>query len=204
LLTDSLVYFFKLRAKNSCGETLTTWTDNSILLKANGAKGDTITLKWNSFQHWAQGVNRYEIFRWTDQQTTYSFYASVKASDTSFVTTSGGEAFHHAFYIKAYANDSEEVSYSNKTEIHFEHSLFIPNVITPNGDGRNDTFVIPYIKLYPDNEFRVWNRYGELVYSKRNYKDEWNGGDLSSGIYYFQLTVFSKGESYRGWVEKMD
>ncbi len=47
--------------------------------------------------------------------------------------------------------------------------IFIPNTITPNGDGRNDQFKIPGIQRYPGSQLTVYNRWGNLVYQNKNY-----------------------------------
>lgn len=62
--------------------------------------------------------------------------------------------------------------------------LFIPNVITPNGDGKNDLFVIVGRENYDRIELTVINRWGNEVYRNADYKDEWNGASLNEGTYY--------------------
>lgn len=70
--------------------------------------------------------------------------------------------------------------------------ITIPNAFTPNGDGNND-------ELYPlnafkatDLQFRVYNRYGQLVFETNNWKRRWDGrvnGQLQpSGTYVWILT----------------
>jgi gliding motility-associated-like protein len=79
------------------------------------------------------------------------------------------------------------------------YHLFIPNLITPNGDGKNDNFEITGLS----NQFNIeiYNRWGERVYQKDHYRNEWTGEGLTDGIYYFFITdtVFNK--NYKGWVE---
>lgn len=54
--------------------------------------------------------------------------------------------------------------------------IIIPTVITPNGDGVNDTWIIGNAELYPDIEVLVYTRWGKLVYSSRNpNSDPWDG-----------------------------
>ena len=70
-----------------------------------------------------------------------------------------------------------------------EDSLEMPTGFSPNGDGPNDFFVIHGLVRYPDNELKVFNRWGNLVYQKKNYNNEWNGtnnnGDkLPDGTYF--------------------
>jgi gliding motility-associated-like protein len=57
--------------------------------------------------------------------------------------------------------------------------------ITPNDDGINDNFEIPLALSYPDNEIFIFNRVGNLVYTKRNYYNEFNAKGLPDGTYYY-------------------
>ncbi len=74
----------------------------------------------------------------------------------------------------------------------------IPNIFTPNGDGKNDTFV-PSITCLP-TDLKVFNRWGQVVYDQKNYQNTWDGKDLPEGIYYYHLTN-TKGNNWKGWVE---
>ncbi|MCV9930624.1 gliding motility-associated C-terminal domain-containing protein [Flavobacterium sp. LS1R49] len=48
------------------------------------------------------------------------------------------------------------------------------NGISPNGDGKNDTFIIGGIDCYPNNSVRIFNRYGVVVYEKEGYDNVTN------------------------------
>ena len=66
----------------------------------------------------------------------------------------------------------------------------IPDVFSPNGDGINDEWVIPGIENYPRNEVRIFNRWGNIIYQKNGYMNDWtgtytNGELLSIGAYYY-------------------
>jgi gliding motility-associated-like protein len=43
------------------------------------------------------------------------------------------------------------------------------NVITLKEDGLNDSWVIPILDLYSDNEVQLFNRWGVLVYEQEDY-----------------------------------
>jgi gliding motility-associated-like protein len=63
-------------------------------------------------------------------------------------------------------------------------------VISPNGDGENDNFLINCIELTNDNRLLIFNQWGQLVYEAENYDNEWRGISLSGealpeGAYYF-------------------
>ena len=65
-------------------------------------------------------------------------------------------------------------------------------VITPDGDGLNDEFLIFCIDELIDNKLEIYNRWGQLVYEVENYDNTWegttgNGEDLPAGPYYYIL-----------------
>ncbi len=65
----------------------------------------------------------------------------------------------------------------------------IANLFTPNGDGINDTWYLEDIQKFPDSEVIVYNIYGNQVFSKRGYMNDWKGtykgADLPDGTYYY-------------------
>jgi gliding motility-associated-like protein len=57
-----------------------------------------------------------------------------------------------------------------------ERCVEIPEIITPNDDGFNDTWRIKNIDMFPNAEVVVFNRWGKRVYSSRNIlADPWDG-----------------------------
>ena len=78
-------------------------------------------------------------------------------------------------------------------------TLFIPNLITPNGDGKNDRWELT--KLHEKIYVEIFNRWGEKVYVQDNYVDQWDGANLSDGIYYYLVEDKLYGKQYKGWVE---
>lgn len=74
-----------------------------------------------------------------------------------------------------------------------DKTVFIPNAFSPNGDGRNDIFDI---KISPDVTgmlFRVYDRWGQLIFESRERRGGWNGtyngfpADIGVYQYYIQL-----------------
>ncbi|HNP20049.1 MAG TPA: gliding motility-associated C-terminal domain-containing protein [Fulvivirga sp.] len=81
-----------------------------------------------------------------------------------------------------------------------DSTLFIPNVITPNGDDDNETF---YIRNLPDegSTIVITSRWGREVFKSSNYTNDtaWGGEDTPEGIYFYKLEA--AGKIYTGWVE---
>jgi len=64
------------------------------------------------------------------------------------------------------------------------------NVITPNGDGKNDVLYIDGLNSNLVTELRVLNQWGQKVYQSKNYTNNWGGTDnndnrLPPGNYYY-------------------
>jgi len=53
--------------------------------------------------------------------------------------------------------------------------LFVPQILSPNGDGRNDHLEIQGLANYPKNKLVIFNRYGDILYEKENYDNTWGG-----------------------------
>ena len=87
--------------------------------------------------------------------------------------------------------------------------IVVPNVITINGDGANDTWHILHIEGYPNATFEIYNRWGNLVWKSTGYPKEWdgtnfrNGEVLPDGTYFYIINLHSQiyTEAYTGWVQ---
>lgn len=78
--------------------------------------------------------------------------------------------------------------------------FMIPNIITPNGDAKNDFFVLK--GLNPKNwRIEIYNRWGNQVYETSSYDNKWDAINQSDGVYYYMLTHNTTGQQYKGYVE---
>ncbi|MEL6636941.1 MAG: gliding motility-associated C-terminal domain-containing protein [Bacteroidota bacterium] len=68
-----------------------------------------------------------------------------------------------------------------------ENDIEQPNLITPNGDGFNDTFVLPQLDSQEENVLMVYNQWGDLVARLPQYDNQWDGNGLPSAVYFYQL-----------------
>ena len=66
-------------------------------------------------------------------------------------------------------------SYSHSIEEYCKGKLYLPNSFTPNNDGLNDLFT-PVINEYITNyNFRIYNRWGELIFKTNQISEGWDG-----------------------------
>ncbi|AFM04365.1 PDK repeat-containing protein [Bernardetia litoralis DSM 6794] len=71
-----------------------------------------------------------------------------------------------------------------------------PNVITPNGDGLNETFVLDKANI--GWKLKIYNRWGTEVFSADDYNNDW-GNKAEPAMYYYYLTS-PDGDTCRGWI----
>jgi gliding motility-associated-like protein len=71
----------------------------------------------------------------------------------------------------------------------------IPNVITPNGDDKNDKLIINEAEV----ELKVYNRWGKLLYGEENYQNIWPPDNMVSGIYYYYINIKNEA-ACKGWI----
>ncbi len=57
-------------------------------------------------------------------------------------------------------------------------TLFIPEGISPNNDGKNDTWVITGLEQYPDHKVIILNRWGNKIYEASPYLNNWDGTNM--------------------------
>lgn len=71
-------------------------------------------------------------------------------------------------------------------------NIKIVDLITPNGDGKNDLLYFEGLEKINDHTLTVFNRWGDIVYRKFNYANDWagtrSGKPLPAGTYYYVLS----------------
>jgi len=69
----------------------------------------------------------------------------------------------------------------------------IPNAFSPNGDGTNDVFKIEHIKFERMTEFKVFNKYGQVVFETQNPAKGWdgtiNGAPADVDVYHYIIRL---------------
>jgi gliding motility-associated-like protein len=92
---------------------------------------------------------------------------------------------------------------SVKVSVIRDEDLVPSNVLTPDGNGQNDTWFIRNIEGYPNATVHIFNRWGQEVYQTMAYQNNWDGrnykGDnLPDGTYYYVITFGGSDKVYKG------
>ncbi|AHM61554.1 hypothetical protein D770_16500 [Flammeovirgaceae bacterium 311] len=201
LESDLYSYEYLLSSQNPCNQSITSPPHRTMLLKGEpDPLTDKVYLEWNPYQGWPEGVEKYEVWRKLDEQEHYQLLAVTDAQNQQFMATNAADGFTHHYRIKAVERGSGYTSWSNEISLSFTHDLMIPNVFTPNGDEFNATFAIKKLEMYPDNELTIYNRWGQVVFKKQGYNNDWDGSGATPGVYFYSLTLDSRQKHYKGWV----
>jgi gliding motility-associated-like protein len=97
---------------------------------------------------------------------------------------------------------------TQEIRLKLRNSFFMPNAFTPNGDGLNDIFLPEGVLFGATNyQFRVWNRWGELVFTSNEPEIGWNGrykgSDSPGGGYLWDVSFTDVGgedQAFKGGV----
>lgn len=128
------------------------------------ASGGTPPYKYT----WSNNLERNTI----SDLTAGKYKVRISDSNSCFIDT--------IFEIKVRCRDNK----SNK----------IFDTFTPNGDNLNETWIVKDIEKYPKNELIIYNRWGQVVYNKSPYMNEWvgttnNNKELPTAAYYYVLKL---------------
>lgn len=84
-------------------------------------------------------------------------------------------------------------SNEDETFVKVVKDIFVPNAFTPNGDGKNDSWRIPFLDPAFGAEVSVFNRYGQLVYHSKASIVSWDGtikGEKQpTGTYIYMISI---------------
>jgi len=67
--------------------------------------------------------------------------------------------------------------------------VFVPNAFTPNGDGVNEVWRVPALNAFTRYDVRVYNRYGQVVYSAKDVNSGWDGRGQPAGVYVYVISI---------------
>ena len=175
--------------------------------------GDVDSIEYNSWS-WAfydNPDNQSDITNTSIEQEPTNVYAQVSKN---------GSPFRVELNVKS-ADYGCDTTFSTNIVV-LPVKLKIPNIFTPNGDGINDYFIIdndpaggnsedekestraleyesynPLKDYYIRTQLTIFNRWGRIVYKSSDYNNDWDGGNLPDGTYFYVLECVGEYENHR-------
>lgn len=84
-------------------------------------------------------------------------------------------------------------SASDNVSVKVVQGIFVPNAFTPNGDGKNDRWEIPYLDPSFDATVRIFDRWGKKIYEVSSAPVSWDGNykgePQPAGVYTYWISV---------------
>lgn len=138
-----------------------------------------------------------------DRDNPYSFH-TLRDTNPSFTWVSPDHDVSGTYTIRLIARTDNYMSTGNTMEcsdttattvLLVNDYLQFPNVVTPNGDGINDRFIIGNLVSglsYPINQLDIYNRWGSRVFHAENISSEddfWDPSNVPAGTYYYRFSA---------------
>ncbi|MFN8415638.1 MAG: gliding motility-associated C-terminal domain-containing protein [Cytophagaceae bacterium] len=126
-----------------------------------------------------------DTWQWYTGETTSTIQVNRNAKDLYFVQLKN-----------SVTGCTNRINYQPDCSVFIE----VPNLITPNNDGKNDIFEVKYLPL-DIFELEVYNSWGSRIHYQSVFNNDWEtSGKLPSGVYYVILTQKYTHYTYKGWL----
>ncbi|MGB0882118.1 MAG: gliding motility-associated C-terminal domain-containing protein [Vicingaceae bacterium] len=208
LNTDSTSYFYRIEIVNTeCGFSGDySNISNTVLIDVVSSPLDAInTITISEYKDWSLGVSRYDIYRAVGGVWETAPIKSLPAFSDSTVyvdNIAGVQGGDGEFCYRVDAIENGIASYtssSNESCAFHNPLLYVPNAFSPR--GLNNTEFKPVLTFANPGaySFRVFDRWGQVVFETGNIGEGWNGsynnsGKLAATGVYFYVIEFESAE----------
>ncbi|MDQ3015883.1 MAG: gliding motility-associated C-terminal domain-containing protein [Bacteroidota bacterium] len=176
-----------------CAPSLTV---SNICDEANpGTPGDAF-INYVSWQNTCPDIDiaEYKIFYASEPGGQLDLIATVDAPQNTFEHKPGAK-IAGCYTIVAVDQHQNESASSAVVCVNNCPVYTLPNAFTPNGDGQNDVFKPLSSRFIERVNFKVFNRWGQVVFTTNDPEINWTGENtsgkaISDGVYYYTCEAF--------------
>ena len=137
---------------------------------------------------------------------SYNWSPSASLSSTNTYNPIAKPSQTQSYSVRVTNVYGSSTTLSITVEVMEDWNIVGHNILTPNGDGQNDKWVVDNLSSYPNNQVMILDRSSRAVYRKTGYGNDWdgyfNGSPLPADTYYYILTLDSSGKkvSKKGFI----
>jgi gliding motility-associated-like protein len=104
----------------------------------------------------------------------YDMQGNLIADSTGYITVMPQQTTQYELVVKDFKFEETRDTITVYVEDCFTDKIYVPNIFSPNGDGNNDILFVrsEYIESL---NFKVYNRWGEMVFEGKEINEGWNG-----------------------------
>jgi gliding motility-associated-like protein len=143
-----------------------------------------------------EDVAGYKIYYKLINEENLSLLTTINDKNTFSYKHFPGEIVAGCYSVSAFDQIGNEGIQSVMICVDSCNFYEIPNVFTPNGDNINDFLIAKTSGLVEKVDFKLFNRYGVLIFQTDEPKLNWDGTYkdkiVSPGVYFYQCDVFER------------
>ena len=193
-----------------CSPVLSVENPCQQLLEGIDIKKFFNTLSWSSILNAcinSSDLSSYNIYYSNDINSEFQLIGQRNDSPIINFIHSPNEGISGCYAITSVDSIGNEGPLSNIVCVDNCPIYKLPNTFTPNSDGSNDLFIPIENRFVHSIELKVFNRWGNQVYSTTDPQINWNGKDLANsdvddGVYYYTCIVFE--QNIEGQISQAD
>jgi gliding motility-associated-like protein len=194
------VYFYRLTAVNNCNIKSVSSNNASNIDLNTINTGNEVILRWNNYKNWNGSVASYRIFM--DTGNSFAQFHVASPSDTIYSVSIPGIMYNLTrgevcFYVSALETGNPHgisgESDSDTSCISIDETVTVPNIFTPDGNGKNDQFKLVLTFAPASYHLLITDQHRKILFETRDYNESWDGmteaGPLSQGVYLWFLRL---------------
>lgn len=139
----------------------------------------------------------------TGEQLSYLWTPDIALDNHSILTPTASPVADITYTLLA--TSPWGCANTDKVNIKVVNDIYVPNAFSPNNDGLNDRWEIPYLDTSFGSDIKVYNRWGTLVYHCSSQKVSWDGtykGEPQpNGTYIYFISIEQYQMQFKGTIQ---
>ncbi len=174
--------------------------------RLEGSVSSTVSISWNeqsAISDLTDDISILIVVGWskaTNQWVSLAGSAPVGDLSQGIITST------------SFVPDDYEALTFGTTDVPEDYLSLDNYFVSVNGDGINESFIIPELEQSPNNHLKIYNRFGQLVFDQVNYTDQFNGYSnvdnfvidrkqgLPTGVYFYIVSMQDLGLDFQGFL----